>query len=595
MAQIAIPLLVLGGFYIVSKHDKDDIAKNDCSVKEGYENAKTLKERDINYPVSIGVSKNNVQKYSNPNQTTDKFFDKRVQESIVNNNPRESVGSGRERQMSLTGEKIDNSKFVHNNMVPFFGSKMKGATTSADIAETRLDNMQGNGSQFIQKKEQAPLFKPETNLQHAHGAPNMNDFLQSRVNPSMRMANTKPWEEERVAPGIGKGYTTDGGIGFNTGMEGREIWQPKTVDSLRTANNPKVSFGLSGHEGPANSMVKEIGNTQTQGRVQKYTQDTYYSVGPDRWNTTTGMEKAPTARGIELLNHVNRPDTSEEYYGGGAVQDGQAGYTKGEYQDTLRNVLPCNPITNVNAKGNNKASPNDYGRDGFKPLPTNRTTTNKTDSFGGVQGIARAVIAPVMDVLRPSRKENVVGNMRVNGTAGTTVSNVRVYNPGNRTKTTIREMTEASTDGKYMNIQRQSADAYSVSEQQPTSVQRDTTNVNYIGNAGPSGQHANQTYDSAYRQRNNPNKSYENRPNQGGTQIFNQKENITINRVDADRNNNRMYAPSSGPSIISSKETYGEITGPQFHNKNVDNERINPDLLTAFKNNPYTQGLNSVA
>ena len=590
MAQLAIPLLALGGFYIISKHEK----KN-CADKEGYENAKATKENDINYPVSTGVSKNNVQKYSNANQTTDKFFDKRVQDRIVANNPRESVGSGNEQQTSLTGAKIDNSKFVHNNMVPFFGSKMKGATTSADIAETRLDNMQGNGSQFIQKKEQAPLFKPETNLQHAHGAPNMSDFLQSRVNPSMRMANTKPWEEERVAPGIGKGFTTEGGIGFNTGMEGREMWQPKTVDNLRTANNPKVSFGLSGHEGPANSLVKEIGNTQTQGRVEKYAPDTYYSVGPERWNTTTGMEKAPTARGIELLNHVNRPDTSEEYYGSGAVQDGQASYAKGVYQDTHRHVLPCNPITNANAKGTHKASPNDYGRNGFKPLPTNRTTTNNPDGFGAVQGVARAVIAPIMDVLRPSRKENVVGNLRVNGTAGTTVSNVRVYNPGNRTKPTIREMTEGAADGKYLNVQPQNTDAYPMIKPQPTDVQRDTTNVKYMGNAGPSGQHANQTYDAAYRQRNNPNKSYENRPNQGGTQIFNQKENITINRVDADRNNNRMYAPSSGPSIITSKDTYGEITGPQFYKKSVDNERINPDLLTAFKNNPYTQSLQSVA
>lgn len=592
MAQLAIPLMALGGFYIIANHEKNN--EDGPDTTEGYENAKVKEMPAMNYPISKAVGNNNVQKYSNANQTTDKYFDHRLEGCLVNNPPG-SAGSGCQPQMSLTGKPIVKSDFNHNNMVPFFGSKTNGATVSADVAESRLDNMQGNGSQFIKKKEQAPLFKPQTNLQHAHGAPNMSDFLQSRVNPSMRMANIKPWEEQRVAPGIGKGYTTEGGLGFNSGMEARESWQPKTVDELRVANNPKQSFGLAGHEGPANSVIKEAGNRYTQGRVEKYAPDTYYALGPSRWNTTTGLEKAPTARGIEILQHVNRPETSEEYYGNGAVQEGQASYAKGVYQESRRPVLQPTKATNVTAAGRGNASSHDYGIRGYKPLPNNRSTTKQPQEFGAVQGVARAVIAPLLDVLRPSRKENVVGNIRPNGNAGTTVSNVRVYNPADRTKTTIREMTEGATDGKYLNVQRQGADGYSVSEHQPTNVQRDTTNINYIGNAGPSAHKANQTYDAAYRQRNNQKKTYENRPNQGGTQIFNQNENISISRVDTDRNNNRMYAPSTGPKIIPSKDTYGQLGVSQFYDNKMNEDRINPDILTAFKKNPYTQSLQSVA
>ena len=86
--------------------------------------------------------------------------------------------------------------------------KIKGATVSANVEESVLDNMQGQGSQMIRKQAQAPLFKPQANLQYANGAPNASDFLQSRVNPSMRMANVKPWEELQVAPGLNKGYNT---------------------------------------------------------------------------------------------------------------------------------------------------------------------------------------------------------------------------------------------------------------------------------------------------------------------------------------------------------------------------------------------------
>ena len=591
MAQLAIPLLALGGFYVIANnHNKENDDENEKKItNEGFVN-----KQSINYPIVEPVNKSDVN-FCPSSQTSDKFFDHRVSETVSRNNPKESVGTGKVPQMSLTGTPITNKDFKHNNMVPFYSGKSNGASISSDVAEMRLDNMQGGGSQAFKKKEQAPLFKPQTNLQHANGAPNMSDFLQSRVNPSMRMANIKPWEEERVAPGLGKGYNTEGGVGFNSGMEARESWQPKTVDELRVASNPKQSYGLSGHEGPANSMVKEAGNRQTQGRVEKYSQDTYYTVGPSRWNTTTGVEKAPTARGIEVMRDLNRPETSEEYYGGGAIQDGQAGYTKGQYQTSRRPELKPTSVTNISAAGKRGAGHNDYGVSGFAPLPTNRSTMKQPETFGGVHGLARAAIAPLLDVLRPSRKENVIGNIRTNGNAGTSVSNVRVYNPGDRTKTTLRETTEGAVDCNYLNYQGRSTEGYSISEHQPTDVQRDTTNVHYTGTAGPSIQKANQTYDAAYRQRNNENKTHENRPNQGGTQMFNQQENIRIGRVDADRNNNRMYVPSVATSVIPSVQTLGATKVPQGYDSTFDNDRMNPDILTAFKQNPYTQSLQSVA
>tara|TARA_B110000261_G_scaffold155664_1_gene188666 strand:+ start:953 stop:2728 length:1776 start_codon:yes stop_codon:yes gene_type:complete len=591
MAELAIPLLALGGFYIIAnKNNKDHDECVNNKTTEGFMNKPT-----INYPLVEPVNKSNVKHYPSANQTTDKFFDGRVSETISRKNPKESVGGGNVPQMSLTGNPIEGSEFKHNNMVPFYSAKSNGASVSSDIAEMRLDNMQGSGSQAFKKKEQAPLFKPQTNMQHAHGAPNMSDFLQSRVNPSMRFANTKPWEEQRIAPGLGKGYNAEGGIGFNSGMEARDSWQPKTVDQLRIASNPKQSYGLAGHEGPANSMVKEAGNIQTQGRVEKYSQDTCYTVGPSRWNTTTGIEKAPTARGVEVFRDVNRPDTTEEYYGGGAVQDGQASYAKGTYQTSRRPELEATGVTNVSAAGKRGAGQNDYGLQGFVPLPTNRSTMKQPDGFGAVRGLAHAAIAPILDVLRPSRKENTIGNIRANGNAGTTVSNVRVHNPGDRTKTTLRETTEGAIDCNYLNYQGRTIDGYSVSEHQPTNVQRDTTNVQYTGSAGPSAQKANQTYDAAYRQRNNVNKTHENRPNHGGTQMFNQQENIRIGRVDADRNNNRMYVPGVGTSVIPSAHTLGATKVSHGYDTTLNDDRMNPDILTAFKQNPYTQSLQSVA
>ena len=73
-------------------------------------------------------------------------------------------------------------------MVPFFGSTVKGPQVDTNNSHI-LDDYQGSGSQIIKKVEQAPLFKPQNNMQLNHGAPNTSDFLQSRQIPSQKMAN----------------------------------------------------------------------------------------------------------------------------------------------------------------------------------------------------------------------------------------------------------------------------------------------------------------------------------------------------------------------------------------------------------------------
>ena len=83
-------------------------------------------------------------------------------------------------------------------MQPFFGSKIKGKS-GYESHEGILDGLGGVGSQQFKKQERAPLFKPSGDSKFINGAPNMSEFYMSKVNPSLRQANTKPWEEERVA------------------------------------------------------------------------------------------------------------------------------------------------------------------------------------------------------------------------------------------------------------------------------------------------------------------------------------------------------------------------------------------------------------
>ena len=602
--MLAIPILALGGLYIVSKQNEND-APTEYNNKnfeknayiEGFENNRVGKDpKPLNYPTIKPVSNLNVNKYTNANQTTDKFYNSKVYQNVTKTNPPGSVGSGKKELKSLTGETIDTGNFKHNNMQPFFGSRISGATVSSEIGENVLDQMQGNGSQMIRKKEIGPLFKPCSNVNYTNGAPNSSDFFQSRVNPSVRMANVKPWEEEKVAPGLNKGYNTNAGAGLNSGMESRECWQPKTVNQLRTETNPKVTYYLGGHEGPANSSIKDYANVEQLGRVEKQLPDTYYKVGPSRWFTTTGAEKAQPTRSVNLLPEGNRATTSCSYFGSG--RDNEATYVKGEYKAPNRPELCPTQIINPSSEGKAHGGDDDYGMNSYANLPNNRTTTQPETPYGIVQGTMKAIATPILDVLRPSRKENVIGSIRQNGNAGSTVSKLPAHNPLDKTKTTIREMTENKLDNNHLNINNQSgqgAGGYLINNHTPSHVQRATTGCSYDGNPGPSSIHKNQVYEAAYNQRNSTNKTFVNRPNQGGTQMFNHHENICIAKTDDDRCNKRVMVPQNTVNVIPCKETYGKLNTPEYNQKASGCERIQPDLLNAFKNNPYAQSLNSWA
>jgi hypothetical protein len=153
----------------------------------------------------------------------------------------------------LSGQQTNLNQFGHNNMQHYYGGKLRGFSGDLNLTESILDSKQGNGSQQFSKSEIAPLFRPDENSHRPNGTPNNSDFIQSRMNESMKMSNVSLWEPQRVGPGLNMGYgsqnsdgfnsgVTQGGDGFNAGMMARYAWMPKSVDDLSAENKPKTSF-----------------------------------------------------------------------------------------------------------------------------------------------------------------------------------------------------------------------------------------------------------------------------------------------------------------------------------------------------------------
>jgi hypothetical protein len=613
--EIAIPLIALGGMYVVSNQSNENCTKKEIRQKrqENFTNmgirsnlattqsqifGNYLPNTNIppqNFPVSnINQLVDTVQEYPNPNVATDKYFNQNLYEQKVRNHV--PVSKNPQEIYSLTGNYLDSAQFKHNNMVPFNGGKVKGRTYDMNINESVLDNMIGSGSQVIKKIEQAPLFKPEQNMQWAYGMPNQSDFYQSRVNPAMKNNNVKPFDTVMVGPGLDQGYGFNGSNGYNSGMEARDKWLPKTVDQLRVDTNPKLEYELINHEGPANSFIKAAPGTQLLGRVEKQRPDTFFINTQDRWLTTTGAEKGETLRPIQEMGILRRNDIPIDYMGPAGSVDIKAATAPENFEPSKRHEALSGGVNHSRATGQGNHTDKDMFLRSHTNYENHRSTVKQPESFrSGFSGAIGAVIAPLMDMLKPTRKDETINNVRVYGDAGTS-SMVKgpVYNPQDTTSTTIKETTLYSPN---FNINNQKEGIYVNNYTAPGNTQRDTTSCEYYTAAGGYATgYGDMNYEAAYRQHNNDIKSQTivNRPNQGGTQIFNQQMHLSTIKSDSDRMDGRVNPAFSRLSgLPPSTNTYGAIRAPQYYNECQMCDRIQPDILTAFKNNPYTHSLTS--
>lgn len=601
--EIAIPLVALSGLFIASRERNQQSQQNAVQniptenfQSAGYKPPSRTTELpntnvpNRNYPEEYPINPTTQELDRTSKLTVDNHFDSPsvYTDKYFNQNTYKEVAG--QTFKSMTGETVNSSYFEHNNMTPYFGSKNRSSILEADSMESTLDNYVGSGTQIIRKTETSPLFSPGENYHHPHGAPNQNDFFQERVNPSMRMANMKPFESQQVGPGLGLGGSSNAGSGgFNSGMEMREAWMPKSVDELRVDNNKRAGgIGLLGHEGPAGHMTKNMGSI---GKVEKNRVERAWDHGPERYFTTTGVEKGPMMHSIPLMKDVSRPETTASYVGN-ATTHNPATMMPGEYMESKHMDLGAVPLGIASSVGHKQATTGDYGHQSMHVYDNNRTTTGDETYFGAFSGAIGAVIAPLLDELRPSRKENAVGTMRPYQNAQSKVGSSYIFNPADRPAPTIRETTERNNFVSGVN-KNQNGGAYKTTPHQAVRNERDTTSVSYAGGSSAgSGTLAARTYDSAYRQRNNDIKSSTIKGHmvKGSTNILNTHMNAT-NRA-RETVNARQTVATDGPRQLYGPSNYGNLHSKQSYNSGIQLDRNTPDMTSMLKKNPYVQSYN---
>jgi hypothetical protein len=542
--ELAIPLVALGGLYLISNQ------------KEGFR--PSIQRGEILKSES-----------SKAHATSDRFYN-------VQSNPSSASYT------DLAGRTV-NTEYMTGNMVPMLGTQKSIGQQIRDQSEHVMDAYTGSQTFHMNKTEVAPLFKPQENVQWANGAPSSTEFYQSRVNPGLRVHNVKPFEETYVAPGLNHGYTNQGSGGFNSGMEARSTWIPKTVDELRSLTNQKAtSFGLENHQGPAQTLVKNLG---FEGKMEKHLPDKFYiNTGTERMLTTTGVEIGATRRAIQPDPTIHRATTTQSYSGvagnSGVEKQPQHGLYRLDHRQQLgsETFTPAgSSVTQNNLSTMTKS---------IMVNPTNRAVTN-TDTMGGIKGLVSAITAPITDILRPSRKE--LSQLNRLGNGGSTVPNL----PSMETvpSKTIRDGTSYSPYERGNRPYNPITDGgYQVNQHQPVENQRDTTSISYMG-IGGSTMPKPVSYEDSYNATIMSNRSTEGRTAGGNITTFQPYVNSVSSSTKIEHVSSYI---GNAKSMISVPPTMKSdpLRTPQYY---AEPDRNTPDMLTQFKQNPYTHSLHSVA
>ena len=424
------PKIIVSGLGSTGLGKKDNLNPQTCNYLNRPSTTRESNNRHTN---------NNLQEFSNNEAFTGN-------DNQFGGTP-PSFNTGQQIQ-SLSGELISANNFTHNNMVPFFGSNVRQNTNPSRNAPI-LELYTGTSSYDQTKEEISPMFNPQKDLSFTNGTPIRDDNVRDRFIPSSKRQSEKPIESINVGPGLNKGYTAKPSGGFQQ-SDVRKFVIPKTVDELRTKTNPKLTYKQPIIPGKSQVLRRGI-----DGDVSKNRPDRFFVNSPARYNTTVGAVKGKKQRSKPIDKQTNRQMLSRSY-GGGA---GPANMTKPKvhsnrtYQEPHKEQLGELGVRNATAKDKweKNEETGDYGKKGIEILPNERDTTQLASYLSNAVGIVKALIAPVEDVFRTTRKENVIGNPRQAGNMQSNVKKAPAYDPNNVTKTTIKETNIHNNHEGFMN------------------------------------------------------------------------------------------------------------------------------------------------
>ena len=378
------------------------------------------------------------------NSTSDSFKRKFYSEINDENDDGEMMG---DYTYSLTGEKVNVSSLSHNNMTPFL-KKNVTQNTNIEHMSPYLDNLSGNNCLKQKKKEVQCMFKPEVNSGgYICGMKNNDDFYKSRIEVSEVSNNFFPIEKIRVGPGLNQGYGNESTGGFQQ-ADTLDYAKPRTLNELRSRINQKQTY----FEIPIKGHLKGPDRRGEISAMTKQRPDTVYEQTEDMWLKTTGANSKNTLRSAQNIRPTARQESHIEYTG---------------------------PIARSEL---NQGINDDYGKSKIILYDNERESTEQRTVVTNVTSLIKALVAPIMDVLKYTNKEYTVESARGVGNPSIQIpSKQTLYDPVNHImKTTVKETTLHDNENGNLTGNKETYTAYT--DTAKTTVKETTLHDNEAGN-----------------------------------------------------------------------------------------------------------------
>ena len=333
----------------------------------------------------------------------------------------------------------NDANFLKNNLgqLPESNISIDNPDPNRGVASHRFNSLNGVDSNY-KKVESRPFFKPVKNLTHMNGAPNINEFEKDRMNKTTTRKGELPFEQIRVGPGLGEEYGNKPVGGFHQ-VEVQEIIKPKHIDQLRAKNNQKVSYKGTIIKG------KSINNKRKNlGRVQKLRPDKFYENSEGRYFKTTGAVLKDNHRlNFDIDEKPTKRTVSRSFTGIAKSDKPKHKVTPNVKGSTKNNYITTGP-RNLHSKQtwSSVEKISDYGKHTFIAYANERDITQQRTYKSNFNTVVKAIISPLLDKFKRTKKENVEGNIRPEGNISMSVPKKQtVYDPNDIARTTIKETT----------------------------------------------------------------------------------------------------------------------------------------------------------
>ena len=394
---------------------------------------------------------------------------------------------------ALTGLPIKSEEFTHNNMVPFYRGSLKQNMSDTSNRQI-LDSHVGSGSDQIAKREQAPLFDPHREpVSNINGMESITSFVQDRMLAPTSRAGERPVEPTMVGPGVGEGFSSLPKGGFQKYEINEIARQRLSVDELRAASNPKITY--EGIVVPGKSIALQRGDL---GETRKYRPDTFFLNEHGERNFVTASDNSkPMERATEVIKYQSRVETSAEFMGPAASTDFSATYAVPSFRAPLARQHDGYGMRNADGStygiSDTDAPNNDFGASSYDLLTNQRNVTSERGQGLNLAtaGTPQALtVYDPTDVTRATVRESTGANDFIGISSPDGAAPKRtVYDPNDVTRTTFRELSGVSD---YIGVSSPDGAAPKRTVYDPNDVTRTTfrelTGVSdYVGVSSPDG------------------------------------------------------------------------------------------------------------